>query len=366
MDFGIFNLLQQRNQTRSSHEIVANTVELTRLADELGFGAAWFAEHHFSNYGLCPSPLMLVAHCAALTKNIRLGTGVIVAPLYTPARLVAEIALADQLSGGRFNLGIGGGYQQFEFERFGVLIDNTKERTQEMLDIIERGLTEKKFSYDGTYYKQLLSSISVRTVQKPMPPVWIASGDPALMRRAIRDDHSIFIGGGLGNYKRMGGLRGVIDGICESEGKDPAKAKLSLLRFAFASDDDSEIDHFVECARYQQRVAVALKTRKESVADDYMIHEQPFPEELTLEKIKSNLPVGNVDMVIERLVRDIQIVRPHHVAIHTQIGDLSHDRMCKQLALWAEKIIPAVKKEVAKFDPYISVAPAVTEDAVGR
>ena len=235
-----------------------------------------------------------------------------------------------------------------------------------MLDIIERGLTEKKFSYDGTYYQQLLSSISVRTVQKPMPPVWIASGDPALMRRAIRDDHSIFIGGGLGNYKRMGGLRGVIDGICESEGKDPAQAKLGLLRFAFASDDDSEIDHFVECARYQQRVAVALKTRKESVADDYMIHEQPFPEELTLEKIKSNLPVGNVDTVIERLVRDIRIVRPHHVAIHTQIGDLPHDRMCKQLALWAEKIIPAVKKEVAKFDPYISVAPAVAEEAVGR
>lgn len=366
MDFGIFNLLQQRNQALPSHEIIANTVELTRLADELGFGASWFAEHHFSNYGLCPSPLMLVAHCAALTKKIRLGPGVIIAPLYTPARLVAELALADQLSGGRLNLGIGGGYQKFEFERFGVLMDDTKERTLEMLDIIELGLKEKKFSYDGDFYKQLLSSISVRPAQMPMPPVWIASGDPLLMRRAIRDDHTIFIGGGLGNYKRMGGLRGVIDGICESEGKAPANAKLALLRFAFASDDESEIDHFVECARYQQRLAVSLKTRRESVSEDYMIHEQPFPEELTLEKIKSNLPVGNVETVIERLVRDIRVVRPHHVAIHTQIGDLPHDRMCKQLELWADKIIPAVKKEVAKFAPYVSVAPAVTEEAVGR
>jgi alkanesulfonate monooxygenase SsuD/methylene tetrahydromethanopterin reductase-like flavin-dependent oxidoreductase (luciferase family) len=366
MDFGIFNLLQQRKQDKPAHQIIADTVEMTKLADELGFGASWFAEHHFSNYGLCPSPLVLAAHCAALTKNIRLGPGVIIAPLYTPSRLVAEIALVDQLSGGRLNLGIGGGYQQYEFERFGMLMDNTKERTLEMLDIIERALTEKTFSYQGQFYQQPVSSISVRPRQQPLPPVWIASGDPTLMRRAIRDDHTIFVGGGLGNYKRMGGLRGRIDGICEEEGRNPADAKLALLRFCYASDDEAEIDHFVECARYQQRVAVALKTRTASVAGDYMVQEQPFPEEIPLEKIKANLPVGNVATVIERLVRDIRVMRPHHVAIHTQIGDLDHAAMCRQLELWSTKIIPAVQKEVAKFAPYTSVAPQAAELAVAR
>lgn len=356
MDFGIFNLLQQRDTSKPSEQIVAETVALTRLADELGFGAAWFAEHHFSNYGLCPSPLMMVAHCAALTKRIRLGPGVIVAPLYTPARLVAELALVDQLSGGRLNIGLGGGYQQYEFERFGVMMDNTRERSLEMLDIIELGLTQKKFSYAGEFYQQPTSAISVRPTQQPMPPVWLASGDPLLMRRAIRDDHTIFVGGGLSNYKRMGGLRSTIDDLCESEGKDPADAKVALLRFAYASDDEAEIDHFVDCARYQQRIAVALKTRKESVTDDYMIEEQPFDNELPIEKIKANLPVGNVNTVIERLVRDIRVVRPHHVAIHTQIGDLGHAAMCKQLELWANKIIPAVQEEVAKFDPYVRVS----------
>ena len=355
MDFGIFNLLQQRDVSRSSHQIISDTVELTQLADELGFNAAWFAEHHFSNYGLCPSPLMMVAHCAGLTKQIRLGSGVIIAPLYTPARLVAEIALVDQLSKGRFNLGIGGGYQQYEFDRFGVMMDNTRERTLEMLDIIQQSLTQKKFSYDGEFYKQLTSSISVRPTQQPVPPVWVASGDPMLMRRAIREDHTIFVGGGLGNYKRMGGLRSTIDDICESEGKAPADAKLALLRFCYASDDEAVIDHFVDCARYQQRVAVALKNRQETVSDDYMVAEQPFDRELSLEKIKSNLPVGNVETVIERLVRDIKVMRPHHVAIHTQIGDLGHREMCKQLELWASTIIPAVRKEVAKFDPYVRV-----------
>lgn len=355
MDFGIFNLLQQRRREKPAHEIIAETVELTRLADQLGFGAAWYAEHHFSNYGLCPSPLTMAAHCAALTKNIRVGPGVIIAPLYTPSRLVAEIALVDQLSGGRLNIGIGGGYQQYEFERFGVHMDNTKERTLEMLDIIELALTKPKFSYQGEFYEQLMSSISVRPKQTPMPPVWIASGDPMLMRRAVRDDHTIFIGGGLGNYKRLGGMRARIDELCEAEGRNPADAKLALLRFAYASDNPAEIDHFVECARYQQRVAVALKTRTASVADDYMVAEQPFAEEIPLEKIKANLPVGTIDEVIEKLVRDLRVLRPHHVAIHTQIGDLEHKAMCSQLELWSERIIPAVQAEVAKFSPYTSI-----------
>ena len=64
MDFGIFILMQQRNKHKTSHQILRDAVEQTRLADELGFGGAWFAEHHFSNYGMCSSPLTMIAHCA--------------------------------------------------------------------------------------------------------------------------------------------------------------------------------------------------------------------------------------------------------------------------------------------------------------
>jgi len=63
---------------------------------------------------MCSSPLTMIAHCAAVTRKIRLGTGIVVAPLYTPARLIADVAMVDQLSNGRLNLGIGSGYQHFE------------------------------------------------------------------------------------------------------------------------------------------------------------------------------------------------------------------------------------------------------------
>ncbi|MGB9648021.1 MAG: LLM class flavin-dependent oxidoreductase [Stellaceae bacterium] len=120
MEFGIFNLMGSRDPAKPTVEVFAEVAEQTRLAGEPGYAIAWFAEHHFSNYCLCAAPLMLVAHCASITKKIRLGTAVVVLPLYNPARLVAEIATADALSNGRLMLGIGAGYQPYEFERFGI------------------------------------------------------------------------------------------------------------------------------------------------------------------------------------------------------------------------------------------------------
>src|SRR5262249_10937951 len=120
MDFGIFNLMGSREADKPTAQVFGEVAEQTKRADELGYTIAWFAEHHFSNYCLCASPLMMVAHCAPITSRIRLGTAVVVLPLYNPARLAAEIATADALSNGRLMLGIGAGYQPYEFERFGI------------------------------------------------------------------------------------------------------------------------------------------------------------------------------------------------------------------------------------------------------
>ena len=78
MEFGIFVLMQQRGYHQAPAELLRNALEQTVVADQVGIDTAWFAEHHFSNYALCPSPLMMVAHCAALTKRIKLGSAVCV------------------------------------------------------------------------------------------------------------------------------------------------------------------------------------------------------------------------------------------------------------------------------------------------
>src|SRR6185295_4573690 len=88
VDFGIFNTLPQRDRQKPVRQIYADVVEQTMLAEQLGLSRFWYFEHHFNNFGLTASPLMLVAHMAAKTRTIRLGPAVVVAPLYNPARLL--------------------------------------------------------------------------------------------------------------------------------------------------------------------------------------------------------------------------------------------------------------------------------------
>ncbi len=351
MDFGIFMLMQQRNRHKTSHRILLDAVEQTRLADEAGFGAAWYAEHHFSNYGLCSSPLLMIAHVAAHTRRIRLGSGVVVAPLYQPARLIADAAMVDQLSGGRLNIGIGSGYQQFEFERFGVSLETSKQRTFEMLDMLEQGLTQPTFAFDGTYYRQPASAISQRALQQPMPPVWITSVDPALMARAIRSGHHVFVSGGDGGVDKLRQTRALIDRTALAEGQDPATVKVGLLRAAFASDRPDEVERYLDCARYQRRVAMNLKHRSAHITDDYQVADTPVQGEPSLDEMRALLPVGPPEVVIERVVAELRALRPVHYCFQTQMGDFDQPTMLRQLELWGRVIIPAIHREMSDDPP---------------
>jgi alkanesulfonate monooxygenase SsuD/methylene tetrahydromethanopterin reductase-like flavin-dependent oxidoreductase (luciferase family) len=354
MDFGIFILMQQRNKHKTSYQILRDAVEQTRVADELGFGAAWYAEHHFSNYGMCSSPLTMIAHCAAVTRKIRLGTGIVVAPLYQPARLIADAAMVDQMSDGRLNLGIGSGYQHFEFERFGVSLETAKERTLEMLDMLELGLKQPKFSYEGKFYRQPPSAISQRALQQPMPPLWITSVDPTFIARAVRSGHHVFVSGGDGGVEKLQSTRRLIDKVTLAEGKDPAQVKVGVLRAAFASENKAEVERYLDCARYQRRIAVSLKRRTAQVADDYQVEEGVFEGEPSLDEMRTLLPVGSVDVVIERVVAEIRALKPVHYAFQTQMGDFDQAAMLRQLELWAKVIMPAVQREIANDPPHVA------------
>ena len=167
MEFGVFILAQQRGYHQSSQQVIQNSIEQTVVAEQAGFNTAWYAEHHFNNYSLSPSPLMMIAHMAAKTQRIRLGSAVCILPLYHPARFLAEVGFVDTVSNGRLELGIGSGYQEFEFERFGVKIEDSGAIYNEFLDIIPKGLTQKIVEYDGKFLKLPPSSIAVRPVQEP-------------------------------------------------------------------------------------------------------------------------------------------------------------------------------------------------------
>jgi alkanesulfonate monooxygenase SsuD/methylene tetrahydromethanopterin reductase-like flavin-dependent oxidoreductase (luciferase family) len=346
MEFGVFILAQQRGYHQSSQQVVRNAVEQTVAAEAAGFDAAWYAEHHFNNYSLCPSPLMMVAHCAGLTKTIRLGSAVCVLPLYHPARLLAEIGFADIVSDGRLDLGIGSGYQQFEFERFGVELQDSHAIFDEFYDVLHAGLRERIFSYDGKHIKMPPTAISVRTVQKPMPPIWVTSGHAETLGRGIRDNHNLFVTALLNGLDAIKALRGKLEGIAAKKGRSLDTVQIGFLRCGYASDNESEIMAYLDNARFQRRLSESLKFRRAQSDDGYLIKEQAGPNEMSLETMRANLPVGSVNQVIDRLLEEISILKPSHIALQTQLGDFDQATMLRQIELWGTRIIPAVRREL--------------------
>src|SRR5206468_12184401 len=174
LNFGTF-LLMQSPSGESSTDMYARAVELAQAAEELGFRNIWLAEHHFSTYGYLARPVQLATYIAARTTRLRVGTAVIVVPLHHPLVIAEAIATLDVLSGGRLDVGLGRGYQPYEFERFGLELEGGRARWEESIDIILKAFSGQPFSYDGKLFKIPATTVFPQPLQQPRPPIWITA-----------------------------------------------------------------------------------------------------------------------------------------------------------------------------------------------
>src|SRR5918993_965878 len=174
MDVGTF-LLMQSPAARPSEEVYARGLEQAQAAESLGYRNVWLGEHHFSTYGYLSRPVQLATYIAAKTTTLRVGTAVIVVPLHHPLLVAEEVATLDILSGGRLDIGLGRGYQRYEFERFGLKLDTSGERWNESIDILLRAFSGEPFSYEGKVFTIPETSIFPKNPKKPHPPIWITA-----------------------------------------------------------------------------------------------------------------------------------------------------------------------------------------------
>ena len=155
----------------------ARVKEFARKAEALGFDALWVAEHFLEAPGLYGtvwmSPLLCLAHAASVTTRIRLATGLLIAPYYHPVPLAREIQTLWHLSGGRFVLGVGPGWDQHEFETLGMKLSERGRRTDEIIAALRRLLTERDVSFDGRYYR--FQHVTI----EPLLPRFPSSGSAA-------------------------------------------------------------------------------------------------------------------------------------------------------------------------------------------
>ena len=177
-------------------------MEQVELAEELGYDAVWFTEHHFSQYGRAAVPV-LAAQAIERTSRLRISTAVVVLPFHHPVRVAEDWATLDHLSRGRVDVGIGRGNQPAEFKGFDVPMDEAEQRFSEALDILRRAWTEESFSYDGKFWRFPEIEVLPKPYTKPHPPLWQAALSDYTVQKVIDRGINGLIGPYLCPYETL-------------------------------------------------------------------------------------------------------------------------------------------------------------------
>ncbi len=180
MEFGILFTSHPNSETETypHRDVHARVTREIMRADQLGFDYAWIAEHHFSNqYGIMPDVFVYAGYLAALTKRIKIGTAVVTLPLANPVRVAENAAFIDILSHGRFALGLGSGYRQYEFEGFGIDFAQRRDVQEEALPLLLELLHKRRVDHQGAHFTVKIDGdyeLFPHAVQKPHPPLFLA------------------------------------------------------------------------------------------------------------------------------------------------------------------------------------------------
>ena len=171
MRFGTFYFFQAPPGHRHA-DIIHRELEQVEWTEELGFDEVWFTEHHFIDYGLSVDPSTLAAAAASRTRRVRIGLAAAILPFHHPLRLAEQMALVDIVSNGRLDVGVGRGNRPAEFAGYRVPQEESRERFDEIVDVMRRAWTEERFSYAGRFFTFDDVRVIPKPLQRPHPPIY--------------------------------------------------------------------------------------------------------------------------------------------------------------------------------------------------
>jgi alkanesulfonate monooxygenase SsuD/methylene tetrahydromethanopterin reductase-like flavin-dependent oxidoreductase (luciferase family) len=183
IDFGLFYEIpvaapwHARSERDAYHHVIAEAVR----GEQVGFSNFWTVEHHFlSEFSHCSAPEVLYGAVAAKTSTIRIGHGVRLLPFpYNhPVRAAEMAAMLDCVCDGRLEFGTGRSATRQEMEGFGIDPDDTREMWEEALEVVIGAWTADVFSWEGKHFKVPPRRVHPKPLQKPHPPLWMASTSP--------------------------------------------------------------------------------------------------------------------------------------------------------------------------------------------
>ena len=361
------------NDRLYSNEHLATALEKAQsmavLMDGHGYNAFWMAEHHFQREGTecIPNVLMMALHLTHVTKNLKIGCGFNIAPMWHPLRLAEDYAMADILSNGRVIFGLGRGYHTREVETFGApLIDQAANRElyEEQTDIIFKAFNSESFSHKGKHYT-LPPEVPYRgytlkeltLVPRPLRlPVecWqpIQGGTGRAMEFMAKHGIQGMVGGGSAEG---GAMHKVVLGWQEAHAKMGKHIELGeRLCFGFHFYmADSKADGIRRAAKYyEENMKMFGELRLVRAMTDEQVEIMRDPKKAPTAKLPriddavaaGGFLTGNANEVIDHL-KALEEKYPalDRISVSLSVG-VPKSEALEQLQRFAEEVMPAFKK----------------------
>jgi alkanesulfonate monooxygenase SsuD/methylene tetrahydromethanopterin reductase-like flavin-dependent oxidoreductase (luciferase family) len=185
MKFGL-SVPVQHPPDEPSAERMRELLEQVKLARDLGFDSISASQHYLAAPFQYFQPIPLLARIAAESGEMALITNILLLPLYNPVDLAEQLATLDIICDGRLVCGVGLGYRDVEYTVFGVQRASRVSRFEEALTLLTRLWTEDEVSCDGQHFRLERARMTLKPVQRPRPPIWIATSSNAGIKRAAR------------------------------------------------------------------------------------------------------------------------------------------------------------------------------------
>ena len=228
VNFGTWYDFRNPEQWRQNFEdMYANNLKQIVHAESLGFDSVWLTEHHFCDDGYTPSPLVIAAAIGAATERMRVGTNLMLLPIHDPVRMAEDAATLSLLTRGRFDLGIGIGYRQLEFDQFNRKLSHRPSLVEEGMEIIRRAWTGEAINFSGKRFS--VGDIPITPAPVHKPALLLGGMAPPAIDRAARIADGFLSTGGIG-----------LDDYCEAlerNGKTASEGNIRLGCWAIIAED---------------------------------------------------------------------------------------------------------------------------------
>jgi alkanesulfonate monooxygenase SsuD/methylene tetrahydromethanopterin reductase-like flavin-dependent oxidoreductase (luciferase family) len=333
MQFAVLHHLESVAETPAA-DVYAEVSEQVRLADELGFDAAWFAEHHFgATKGRAPFPLLLLTQLAAQTRQIRLGTAVLPAPFYRPIRLAESVAMADVLMGGRLACGISSSGVPDEMRIFNVAQDGKHEELQKTLKWFRRAWSGEAVVESGAPPETPPIRIVPEPLQRIEDMVWVAASTPEAAR----------VAGSLGHHLLLPSLRP----------PEVSSANVALYRDCLARAGVAFGSRKLQCTLHlvlEDDHEAAMRTAAPIARFYYERYvangsvQRLDDESLPAIMRRINFVAGGPGAVAEQVVAIAATLSLTHVAFQSRLIGLPHAKTMRTLELVTSRLAPLLQK----------------------